>query len=301
MTSSAAARGWCLAFVATRLLSPSRIVRVRRLTLRPRGFHPRRSPRRRRSGGPARRDREAPVPLPDAAGVEANMTHGAEPKNPLPCIQGRGQGEGSSLLGCGEDQEPSPCPLPANTQGERSRTIPATLTLAAAAATTWDIAIIGAGPAGSSAARGLASAGLTTLLIDKSHFPRWKVCGCCLNAAALASPRRPGRRRFAPATRRATAASTPPRVRPPRQPRCRWTEGVALLARGVGHRPDPSLPSPPARPSSPARTHGWQASTKPAARSSCGRTPRKPPFTPASSSPPTASAGTSSTTSPTSP
>jgi flavin-dependent dehydrogenase len=48
-----------------------------------------------------------------------------------------------------------------------------------------DVLVVGAGPAGASAARGLARAGLGVLLIDKARFPRWKVCGCCLNGAAL--------------------------------------------------------------------------------------------------------------------
>ncbi|HEY1860749.1 MAG TPA: FAD-dependent oxidoreductase [Gemmataceae bacterium] len=51
----------------------------------------------------------------------------------------------------------------------------------------WDAAIVGAGPAGAVAARELARRGLTVLLVDKSTFPRWKVCGCCLNGAALAT------------------------------------------------------------------------------------------------------------------
>jgi flavin-dependent dehydrogenase len=51
----------------------------------------------------------------------------------------------------------------------------------------WDIVIVGAGPAGSLAARQLAQLGRTVLLVDKSGFPRWKVCGCCLNGYALAT------------------------------------------------------------------------------------------------------------------
>ena len=62
-----------------------------------------------------------------------------------------------------------------------------TLSWADAASKAWDIAIIGAGPAGSSAAIALAARGRSILLIDKSPFPRSKVCGCCINAAALAS------------------------------------------------------------------------------------------------------------------
>jgi len=51
--------------------------------------------------------------------------------------------------------------------------------------TTYDVIVVGAGPAGAVAARGLAAAGARTLLVDKAQFPRWKVCGCCLNGAAL--------------------------------------------------------------------------------------------------------------------
>jgi flavin-dependent dehydrogenase len=41
----------------------------------------------------------------------------------------------------------------------------------------FDIAIVGAGPAGSSAAIRLAAAGLKVVLIEKSRFPRQKLCG----------------------------------------------------------------------------------------------------------------------------
>lgn len=51
----------------------------------------------------------------------------------------------------------------------------------------WDTVVIGAGPAGALAARELARRGTAVLLVDKSPFPRRKVCGCCLNRAALAT------------------------------------------------------------------------------------------------------------------
>ena len=51
----------------------------------------------------------------------------------------------------------------------------------------FDVLVIGAGPAGSIAARGLALAGLRVRMIDKATFPRRKVCGCCLNGNALAA------------------------------------------------------------------------------------------------------------------
>lgn len=52
---------------------------------------------------------------------------------------------------------------------------------------TWDAVVIGAGPAGSVAARELARRGARVLLVDRAAFPRSKVCGCCLNGAALSS------------------------------------------------------------------------------------------------------------------
>lgn len=46
---------------------------------------------------------------------------------------------------------------------------------------TYDVTIIGAGPAGTACAIGLANAGLRVALIDKSVFPRDKTCGDALN------------------------------------------------------------------------------------------------------------------------
>ncbi|MGB8851940.1 MAG: NAD(P)/FAD-dependent oxidoreductase [Pirellulales bacterium] len=61
----------------------------------------------------------------------------------------------------------------------------ATLTLDAAAAVRWDVVVIGAGPAGSSAALRMARHGLRVLLIDRGTMPRGKLCGCCLSTAAV--------------------------------------------------------------------------------------------------------------------
>ncbi|MEX2218857.1 MAG: FAD-dependent monooxygenase [Phycisphaerales bacterium] len=65
-----------------------------------------------------------------------------------------------------------------------------TLAAPEAARRPWDAVIIGAGPAGSVAAAGLAHAGRRVLLLDRSRFPRWKVCGCTLNAGGVAVVRR---------------------------------------------------------------------------------------------------------------
>ena len=46
--------------------------------------------------------------------------------------------------------------------------------------TKYDVIIVGAGPAGSTAALKIASKGFKVLLIDKNSFPRDKSCGDCL-------------------------------------------------------------------------------------------------------------------------
>ncbi len=65
-------------------------------------------------------------------------------------------------------------------------TLAATLTLAEAARRTWGAVVVGAGPAGGAAARELARRSVAVLLVDRAAFPRWKVCGCCLNGRATA-------------------------------------------------------------------------------------------------------------------
>ena len=46
-----------------------------------------------------------------------------------------------------------------------------------ASAALYDVVVVGAGPAGSSAARSAAEAGLSVLILDQSRFPRYKTCG----------------------------------------------------------------------------------------------------------------------------
>ena len=50
----------------------------------------------------------------------------------------------------------------------------------------YDVVVVGGGPAGSTAARFCAQAGLRTLLIEKERFPRYKACGGCLSVKAAA-------------------------------------------------------------------------------------------------------------------
>ncbi|HET6725991.1 MAG TPA: FAD-dependent oxidoreductase [Gammaproteobacteria bacterium] len=49
----------------------------------------------------------------------------------------------------------------------------------------WDVAVVGAGVAGAVAALRLARRDLKVLLVDKADWPRDKVCGGCVNTAAL--------------------------------------------------------------------------------------------------------------------
>ena len=50
---------------------------------------------------------------------------------------------------------------------------------------TWDVIVIGAGPAGALSALLAARTNATTLLVEQKKFPRPKVCGGCLNASAV--------------------------------------------------------------------------------------------------------------------
>ncbi len=71
-------------------------------------------------------------------------------------------------------------------------TFPATIDAANASRDLWDAVVVGAGPAGTVAARELSRNGMRVLLVDKAQFPRRKVCGCTLNSAALTALDRVG-------------------------------------------------------------------------------------------------------------
>jgi menaquinone-9 beta-reductase len=67
-----------------------------------------------------------------------------------------------------------------------------TLAPESAARRLWDAVVVGAGPAGAMAARELARRGAAVLLVDRAHFPRYKVCGGCLNPRSLGLLRQAG-------------------------------------------------------------------------------------------------------------
>src|SRR5919201_20869 len=52
--------------------------------------------------------------------------------------------------------------------------------------TIHDVAIVGAGPAGACAARGLAEVGARVVLLEKHALPRYKTCGGGVVGRALA-------------------------------------------------------------------------------------------------------------------
>ena len=60
------------------------------------------------------------------------------------------------------------------------------------AGVAWDAIVIGAGVAGGTAACVAADAGLRVLLVEKSAFPRPKVCGGCLSARGVRALERAG-------------------------------------------------------------------------------------------------------------
>jgi geranylgeranyl reductase family protein len=56
----------------------------------------------------------------------------------------------------------------------------------------WDVVVVGAGPAGSTAAMRLAQAGRSVCVVDRARFPRHKACGDLLIPDAIAALRRSG-------------------------------------------------------------------------------------------------------------
>jgi menaquinone-9 beta-reductase len=68
---------------------------------------------------------------------------------------------------------------------EAAVSVDPTLDATEASRRLWDAVVVGAGPAGAMSARELARRGARVLVVDKARFPRYKVCGGCLNPRAL--------------------------------------------------------------------------------------------------------------------
>jgi 2-polyprenyl-6-methoxyphenol hydroxylase-like FAD-dependent oxidoreductase len=121
-----------------------------------------------------------------------------------------------------------------------------------------DVIVVGAGPAGASVAYHLAEAGVDVLVLEKSSFPRDKICGDGL------TPR---------ATRQLLAMGID--IEAPG-----WQKNKGLRIVGAGHRPSrffcqPGASSCRGRTWPPSRRTGWSAPAPSSTRSSPG-TPRRP-------------------------
>lgn len=75
---------------------------------------------------------------------------------------------------------------------KRSPMSPVELTTMSSISKTFDVAIAGAGPAGTSAAIGLAMAGARVLLVEEKKFPRAKLCGEFISPECLTHFKRLG-------------------------------------------------------------------------------------------------------------
>ncbi|HTU07772.1 MAG TPA: FAD-dependent oxidoreductase, partial [Trebonia sp.] len=53
--------------------------------------------------------------------------------------------------------------------------------------TEWDVAVVGGGPAGLTAASVAAAAGARTIVVERAEHPRYKTCGGGLIGASLAA------------------------------------------------------------------------------------------------------------------
>ena len=114
-----------------------------------------------------------------------------------------------------------------------------------------DVIVVGAGPAGSSIAHYLARAGVDVLVLEKTAFPREKVCGDGLTPRAVASSSRWASRRAPRTAGSATRASASSAAafgcssRGRTSPRSRTTASSARASTST--RCSPTTPAPAAR------------------------------------------------------
>lgn len=72
----------------------------------------------------------------------------------------------------------------------------------------WDVIVVGAGPAGASAAHAAAAAGRRVLLLEKAELPRYKTCGGGIIGPSRTRCRRASCCRWRTASTRSPSPST---------------------------------------------------------------------------------------------
>src|SRR5680860_1549609 len=90
--------------------------------------------------------------------------------------------KGASFPSCGPNKPDGAC---TNTPPHRLPTAILPAMTASGIRENYDALVIGAGPAGGSAALMLARAGWNVVIVEKSTFPRRKVCGEFISATSL--------------------------------------------------------------------------------------------------------------------
>ncbi len=165
-----------------------------------------------------------------------------------------------------------------------------------------DVIVVGAGPAGSSAAYHLATAGLDVLLLEKTAFPREKVCGDGLTPRAVKAADRHGHRHQPRGRLAAQQGPAHRRRRPPpascpgptsrRSRRTAWCARATTSTRSSPaprRRPAPGCTSAPTSPARCSTAPAASPASPPAPPTRTARRGREQTLTaPRSCSPPTA-------------
>src|SRR5690606_15879705 len=174
-------------------LAPQPTHSPRRADLGPEGVHPRRAAGFRPAGGAARAAPAPPPALPPRArrwrgdGLTGGLLTPATSCHAPPPNDSRSADRRRPTF---THTPPTPI-IPSPARRRLQWTTPALPRLPTAArpvrerslVNEWDVIVVGAGPAGSAAARLLAARGHAVLLLDRERFPRAKPCGDCLSAA----------------------------------------------------------------------------------------------------------------------